>query len=251
MKEYAVREDVRQILSQCHVERGILFLPPVQLERELYGKVDKVLRALGAFWNSSAQGHVFDYDIAPQLAGVVQTGRYTDWRKESNFYPTPPELWKQADFLLHFDYEDKIEVLEPSAGRGAILDYLAENFPQADVTAVEINPMHIPHLAEKGCNALQKDFLQYSPGPVFDLVMMNPPFDDQVRHIMHAYQLLRDGGQVISMAAAGIVENTMGIYREWNDFVRNKYFTFMKLPAGGFKRSGTGVNGVILSLTKT
>lgn len=81
-----------------------------------------------------------------------------------------------------------LEVLEPSAGRGALVKPLLARM--MDVTAVDIDPENVHALEDiAGCKALCANFLELEPPEHrFDLAVMNPPFEhgQTERHIMQA-----------------------------------------------------------------
>ena len=96
-------------------------------------------------------------------------------------------------------------VLEPSAGDGRFIHVLREvGFEQVD--ACEIDTAAHARCAELGANMVGQDFLAYRPGPVYDWIVMNPPFSkgQDAKHLAHAYSLLRPGGQIRSIASLGL-----------------------------------------------
>jgi predicted RNA methylase len=145
---------------------------------------------------------------------------------------------------------DAFKILEPSAGQGHILDLAKENFPNAEIMAIEQNPMHCQRLREKGYFPINDDFMNVVPVPV-DLVLMNPPFTYQFEHIRHAYEFLADGGQLISVASGNILAASnyrkSKDFKEWFDSAGGSTYT---LPAESFKESGTTVNTILIMLDK-
>ena len=96
------------------------------------------------------------------------------------FYPTPEHLINKMLFSLDFDYIQSI--LEPSAGKGNIIDEIKKkensgwqkrNF---DIDCIEIdsNLQHI--LKGKGYRLVHNDFLTYNTMKEYDLIIMNPEF---------------------------------------------------------------------------
>lgn len=223
---------------------------PEQLSPQLYAKVNEVLSALGAQWDKKRKGHELAYDISEDLERILETGVYYNWKKDTEFFPTPPEVLRFMDHMIPYEHEEQIKILEPSAGEGNILDYLKEEFPNAELHAVEINPLHVRTLNEKGYDVVCRDFLEYCPDMPFDLIVMNPPFNEGLRHIMHAYDLLKPNGSIVSVMAAGVKFRSTGVFKEWNRFLRGKYHSMIDLPKNAFKGSGTGINTVLVGLTR-
>ena len=72
---------------------------------------------------------------AERVDEAVIAGEVTDFKKLYQFYETPPDLAQRMVAIAHVREGDR--VLEPSAGRGAILKALPQTI---DRTAVELNP---------------------------------------------------------------------------------------------------------------
>ncbi len=99
-----------------------------QLSRPLYMEVNRVLMCLGGEWNKKAKAHVFDGDAGDLIAEAVATGEVTDAKKEFQFFETPIELARRMVKLAGIKPEDRI--LEPSAGKGGILEAIFESGPR-------------------------------------------------------------------------------------------------------------------------
>lgn len=169
-------------------------------------------------------------------------------------FPTPPDLAAQVVDMACIRPTDRI--LEPSAGTGALLDWLPdpEGTLSFDVVAVELNVelcealngkfnYHAPPLAVK---IVQGDFLELTPRDLlrstkFDRVIMNPPFVNgaDIKHIRHAQTFLRVGGVLVSICANGPRQQ-----REFRDAAGT--VAWIPLPPGSFKASGTDVNAAIV-----
>lgn len=115
---------------------------------------------------------------------LFEEARLSDWGDELDFYETPK--WAIQAVLPHVPERDRRwAILEPAAGRGAIIDEVMVLGPCA-VAAYELHPERFEELAERhrfivGCkNAdfldadVHADFPGLFPGPV--LVVMNPPY---------------------------------------------------------------------------
>lgn len=162
-----------------------------------------------------------------------------------NLFQTPEGLADRAAALADLSGR----VLEPSAGLGRL--YRAIRYRSAcPVVLVDNSPDCCRELYEatKGDGAatlVQADFLTCDAarlGGLFDGVLMNPPFKmgTDIKHIRHALGMLRPGGKLVAICAAGprqraAFESTAD---EWID-----------LEPGSFKESGTNVNAAIVVLT--
>jgi predicted RNA methylase len=150
------------------------------------------------------------------------------------------------------DIKPGMSVLEPSAGIGNIV--LGAEAAGADVAAYEIDAKRL-HSAKDRCvlagGIRLTSFLLASPEPVFDIVVMNPPFAKQadIAHVTHAAKFLKPGGRLVSVMSASVTFRTDAKTEAFRDFINAHSAQHEKLPTGAFKESGTLVNAVIVSLT--
>lgn len=117
---------------------------------------------------------------------LFEEARLSDWGDELDFYETP--RWAAEAILPHIpEREARWAILEPAAGRGAILDALHDSWIQpCTVAAYELHRERFEELAERhrfivGCkNAdflaadVRSDFPGLFAGPV--LAILNPPY---------------------------------------------------------------------------
>ena len=98
-----------------------------------------------------------------------------DFFKENvDFYPTPVEVIKTM--LLGEDIFNKV-ILEPSAGKGDIVDYLKENGAGEVIACEKDETLRI--LLSNKCQIIENDFLSLKAEQVshIDYIVMNPPLD--------------------------------------------------------------------------
>ncbi|MFE4305721.1 hypothetical protein ACFRR6_06670 [Streptomyces sp. NPDC056891] len=108
--------DVLEVIGSATAKGPALYLPG-QLDIKLYQRVNLALGAVGGKWSRSKQAHLFPVDAADAVALLLNTGEVTT-DDERGWYPTPAPI---VDRLLELaDLTPGYEVLEPSAGRGAI-----------------------------------------------------------------------------------------------------------------------------------
>lgn len=248
-KRFQTTSEVIEILKCGTLEGKVYKLPDITLERKQYEDVNAVLVALGAKWKKKAKGHVFDYDIKYELQKVIETGMVTDWKKSTDFFHTPDAVVSEMLGLVTQYCQDKFTILEPSAGQGHILDMFKEEFPNAEIIAVEQNPLHCERLREKGYNPTNDDFMNVTPVEV-ELVLMNPPFTCEMEHIRHAFEFLIEGGQLISVTSSGILEKSTKQGKEFKQWFDDVCGSDYILPPNSFKESGTSVNTKMLYFEK-
>ncbi len=124
------------------------------------------------------------------------------------FFPSPPELIERLLELADLRPEEHQVVLEPSAGKGDILEAIGKYHDQfGDLTlhAIEINPLLREILEAKNYDVVARDFLEYNPGQIYDRIIMNPPFEkfQDVDHVSHAFGLLKPGGKLAAIVSEG------------------------------------------------
>ncbi len=96
-------------------------------------------------------------------------------RLADDLYETPP--WATRALLPLLGDVAPGRILEPCAGKGKIVRVLREHWPEADISAVELDGDRAGVLEQAGATkALQRDFLQMPVAGRWDLVVTNPPF---------------------------------------------------------------------------
>lgn len=107
-----------------------------------------------------------------------------------DFYPTPNAVIEQM--MMGEDIIGKT-ILEPSAGKGNIVDWLKKN-GAGEVIACENDP-NIRKLLDGKCEVIANDFLTVTPDMVSHVqhIVMNPPFSKGAEHILHAYEIAPPG----------------------------------------------------------
>lgn len=122
---------------------------------------------------------------------------FTD--KVGTFYPTPTRVVKEM-MLPDADIQAGMSILEPSAGKGNILDCIYEQYGDSvKLEAVELNNINRNILNLKGYKLVGTDFLTFDKSNKYDRIIMNPPFDENldVKHITHATDYLKPNGKII------------------------------------------------------
>ena len=243
-----VSADVINVLSRAETDGPRLVLTGT-LDRKLYIDTAKALEAAGGKWSRKERAHLFDGDAADAIEPILLTGQIVSSRQLHGYFPTPVPV---VDQLLHLaSIQPGMRVLEPSAGRGAIA--LAAAHAGALVDCVEIQPEHADALRDEhhpDITVLVADFLTTSPQPVYDRVVMNPPFAGQadIAHVNHAFEALKPGGLLVAVMSAGVTFRHTAAAAAFRARLESLGGQLHEVPAGAFKESGTGVNTVIAVL---
>jgi predicted RNA methylase len=223
-----------------------------QLDRALYVQTNKVLETAGGKWDKRAKAHVFPVDAADAMEQIIQTGEVTLIRtiqQDFGYFPTPPAVVKRL--ILLADIDAGMACLEPSAGQGAIATTLWKH--GASVNCWELLPKNVAVLREAGHRVVEGDFLQVQPEPVYDRVVMNPPFAKQadIHHVNHALKFLRPEGLLVSVMSSGVTFRDNKLTQDFRDLVRARGGDIEALPDAAFKESGTMVRTVIVTIPGT
>ena len=239
MANITLSDEVADVLGRSTITGNRLTLPPGRLDRPTSEAVNKALTAAGGKWQRSVQAHVFDGDPRPKLGLMLETGVAVDEKKLFQAFFTPAALADQLASLA--DVAGKT-VLEPSAGHGALADACLRH-DAAAVECVELNPEAAARLEAKGYAVRRGDSLSMRSEPLYERVVMNPPFtrDQDVRHVRHALGFLKPGGLLAAVMAGNTARPKFRALLADLDLYR-----LVPVPAGAFKEAGTSVSTVLL-----
>jgi len=147
---------------------------------------------------------------------------------DAEFFPTPAWVVRKM-FKPYFEATEDGStrgemlrtILEPSAGKGDILDWILKQYGAGlsdgvgfyqhgyngpRLEAIEQNPDLVAILQKKEYRVVATDFLTYVPEIAPDLILMNPPFSAGARHLLHAWEIL-NGGDVVCLLNAETIHN--------------------------------------------
>lgn len=119
------------------------------------------------------------------------------------FFPTPVEVIEQMNIDCHGK-----TVLEPSAGKGDIVKWLKAHGAK-DVIACELVE-DLRKILSGTCRIIGEDFFKVTPEQVshIQMIVMNPPFSNADRHIMHAWEIAPEGCEIISLCNWETIKNS-------------------------------------------
>lgn len=241
------------LLNKCNIENNQLTITE-QLQRKEYLELNKVLESIGGKWNKKLKVHTFEDDnIEDIVLDILNTGEYTNQRKEFDFFPTPSDIVQQMIDLAGL--KAGMNILEPSAGDGSIVSQLISH--GLNIEAYEINPKMEKYLSqikekEPEFQFTIANFLNVNPVQRYDRVLMNPPFSKQqdLDHVQHALKFLKPNGTLIAIMSesAFFRENNKTIHF-WSGAMKNrKMVSNNKLESGSFRESGTMVRSRIIEV---
>lgn len=248
-----IDQETLAVLDRCTTSPCVVVLPEGKLPRELYVKVDKVLKAAGGKWNRSTKAHVFTEDATDVIEQALLTGQIGNPKQELGVFYTPVALARKAAQALRVG-QAGLCLLEPSAGMGALAK-AAREAGISDITCLDILPKHVEACKNLGFYVATGDFMQWGvPSPVYDRILMNPPFAKQAdaQHFLRALRWLKPGGRIVAIMSAAVTFRETVYYRQIRGMVANGGMgcQIVPLPADSFKESGTGVNTALVIYDK-
>lgn len=217
------KEDV---LKQCTVHGNVVKLPAGQLDKKLFAEVKKALNQIQGVWKG---GKVFGFEFKSdptELLKEIAGGTKRNIKKEFQFYATPKALSKELVILAGLENNER--VLEPSAGRGSILDAINDLGLDLQVECCELMEDNHRFLTEQGEKVVGTDFLKFYPTEKYDKIIANPPFtkNQDIKHLKKMYDLLNDTGKVVCVCSTSWIQTTTKeskAFRKWLD--DDGYFT--------------------------
>lgn len=228
--------------------------------------VEKVNRLLGEYYGEvipDGRPADDDGDLFKPKTGLA---------KNYGFFPTPEDLAASivSGLPLYRDRDaPQLTCLEPSAGTGNLARLIArdrsgdysgryreEGRFDAAVDCIEIQTHLAEALKDEGIyrRVICADFLAVQPDParLYDLVVMNPPFDRErdIDHVVHAMRFLKPDGCLTAIMSAGTEFRETRKAVAFRKMIDELGGIWRDLPAGSFASVGTYCNTVLLRLRK-
>jgi len=165
-------------------------------------EIIKLLKQLGGI--ESKCSYIFPFETSQFFRKLIFSGVMPD-PVSHQFYPTPESLAERVAEIANFqDFEN---VLEPSAGIGSIAKHIHEFCRVALIEISETNCEVLRAIPElEDAFVKNSDFLTETQRPVFDKIVMNPPFSQgrAKAHIEHAAEFLNPRGVLVAIAPMGM-----------------------------------------------
>ena len=164
--------------------------------------------------------------------------------QEGDIQFTPEALAKEVVALSGIDSDSR--VLEPEAGIGSIADAAKEITEHVDCIERMCDFCEILKL--KKHHVISNDLLETESEPVYDAVLMNPPFSEECEHIQKAFEFVRPGGSLVAVCSPAIEWKGTRKYTQFRDWLAEYSHSFSKPSDGKFEM--TGMSTVILVIDK-
>ena len=198
--------------------------------------------------------HMMNHTLTAKSARCTN-GRFLP-NTDQQFYPTPS--WLAGKMIGKINWAGVKNVLEPSAGKGDILDYLLQTritkhrrnqIPysyrlkdQIRLDAIEIDPDLRHILKDKEYHVVGDDFLAFSSAKAYDAILMNPPFLHGAEHLNKAIRLMRRGGQIVCLLNAETITNPFSRERQDLKKYLHRYKANVEFIDDGFKKAERQAN---------
>lgn len=143
-------------------------------------------------------------------------------------YPTPEDIARKMAALV--DFEKVESILEPSAGNGDLATAVIRAYDKRHyrgyaekerdpflsevVDVVEIDEKCRAFLKSQKANVIAEDFLKLQTFKRYDLIIMNPPFSDGVKHLLKAVEMQKYGGQIVCLLNSETINNPYTLERK-------------------------------------
>lgn len=153
------------------------------------------------------------------------------------------------------------EILEPSAGVGFLANYIKHFFKErvfhSDskkliIDCIELNKEKYDTLVKDFPTAIHGDFLSLDIKKQYDLIIAAPPFKGNIdlEHIMKMYDLLKNGGELVSLTSPYWFTNNEPLQIKFRDFLKDKPNKTIMLPDMSFSERGKTVPTAIINILK-
>jgi hypothetical protein len=235
------------VIRSCSLSPESLSLPKRQLSKALYAEVKRVLNVLGGEWSTSAQEFVFGYDYQDRLHACLDGTQKLPERNPTAFFPTPADLATKliAKSVGIRSLPKGARVIEPSAGRAALIDACLGVRPDLVFEACELDPFHRDHLSKKGVRLVGEDFLALNAPELYAAVVMNPPFslpEDKfawVTHMDKALDVLEAGVVLVAILPDAAMWRDSKPIAAVRERAKALGGVFLGNDKGAFKETGT------------
>ena len=241
-----------EILKHCTLEDNILKLPKIQFNKKSYADAKKWIEEAGGSWKGGKiQGFTFPFN-AERVFSILHEGKRCTLSQVYQFFETPSDV---ADWLgmLAGGIEETDCILEPSAGRGAIIKAIHRACPKATVECYEMMPENREILLSvNNIKLIGYDFTKSESKEQYSKIIANPPFsgNQDITHVRKMYDMLKVGGTLAAITSKHwefSSETKCKEFREWLLSVNAKKY---ELESGSFKDSGTGIQTLAIVITK-
>lgn len=246
--------------SKTIIENGryLTLLEMPEMNDKEFDEIKIIMELSGGAWNERHKAFVFldTYKrVQNKISKYVENEDFEipDFRQfqfETQFYPTPE--WLAKEVVESCNILENDVVLEPSAGRGALLNHIKQK--TEFITAIEFNSENARALRESGYivtndsfeNVINNNKLYYNR------VVMAPPFAQRmdITHTILAYNEMQIGGRLISIVSENSLYYEDGISETFRLFLKFTNANIKAIPIGTYIDTGTNIAVSVITINK-
>jgi len=238
-----------KILQNCRWDGHLLTLPNVRFRQKAYLEAKKWIEEAGGSWSTSKQGFTWEFD-ANRVVGILLQGRRYNLQQEFQYFATPDKV---ADLAVSkfCSLEADMTILEPSAGRGALIKAVRRRCPGAVVDCFELMPENVPFLQKvEGAHIIGDDFTK-AEGK-WQRIIANPPFsgNQDIDHLYMMYDKLPVGGELSCITSQHwkfAQDKKCRVFRQW---LEDHEADITDIDGGEFKESGTVIATSLIHIVR-
>ncbi len=240
-----------EVFAICTItDDHIVKLPNVQLDRKVYSDVKSIIEKNGGTWKGGKiQGFQFDFNPT-DLFLKLQGGEQVNNKKNFQFFATPDEVVNLMLTKASIQLTDNI--LEPSAGQGAIVDRIVSLCNRVDMC--EFMPENRQILENKGYKnrIICEDFTKLNTDYKYDKILANPPFtkNQDIDHVLKMYKHLKTKGRIVAIMSPTWVVGNQKKQVDFRNWLTELGASWESIEEGAFKKSGTGIKTYMVVIDK-
>jgi hypothetical protein len=244
--------DPFEIIRRCEVSGNQVRLPGIQLNKKVYAQVKKLFEDAGACWKGNkTQAFIFPFN-PERIMDELRTGKKVNIQQDYQFFETPDAI---ADWLVELagGISSTDTVLEPSAGRGALVRAIHRANPDMVVDCLELMPENRAFLHKlPNVNVGEQDFILYSSENKYSKIIANPPFSNHqdIKHIYKMYYHLCAGGVLVSVSGANWDFAQTQKCSDFRNWLEDRHAKIYDVPKGAFMESGTTIATKVIVINK-
>lgn len=238
-----MNKELMDSISKMAVNNNRLELPAGDFFSN-YAEVKKALVKAGGKYKKCG----FEFATDPQIVKDRLTGgEDINDKKKYQFFATPEAI---ANILMeNLDAKPQHKMLEPSAGRGALIETF---FSKKQVDCIELMPDNYNYLQKEGYNVIGTDFTKMNIVEKYDRIIANPPFtkNQDIDHVRLMYKALKEGGRLVSIMSPHWRFANDKKSKEFREWIKSIDAEWYPLEAGLFKESGTNIETLYIIIDK-
>jgi hypothetical protein len=238
------------LLKLCTLEDNILRLPKIQFNKKSYSKVNQYIEEAGGQWvGGKTQGFTFPFK-ADRVFSILKNGERCNLQQDFQFFETPDIV---ADWLVMLagGIHENDTVLEPSAGRGAIIRAI-HRLCNVRVDCYELMPENREILSTMNNISIRGGDFINECNESYSKIIANPPFcnNQDIEHVQAMYKYLSPGGTLVAITSPHWQlgnEKKCTNFRAWLEQVEGE---ICDIQEGVFKESGTSIGTKVIIIKK-